>query len=153
MLDRLVGYKLSPWLWKQVYRGLSAGRVQSVATRLICEREEEIQAFKPVEYWTVEGIYCTEEKESFKAKLTQVDGKEAKIHNAEEADRVVRGILKQPAEITSVTKRKSSVRQNRRTRLPQCSRMRSTVLISAPKRRWLLPRCFMKGLKYRGTDM
>ncbi|MFR6111198.1 MAG: hypothetical protein ACLUIQ_07435 [Dialister invisus] len=49
-----------------------------MATRLICEREEEIQAFKPVEYWTVEGIYCTEEKESFKAKLTQVDGKEAK---------------------------------------------------------------------------
>lgn len=153
VLDRLVGYKLSPWLWKQVYRGLSAGRVQSVATRLICEREEEIRAFKPVEYWTVEGIYRTEEKESFKAKLTQVDGKEAKINNAEEADRVVRGILKQPAEITSVTKRKSSVRQNRRTRLPRCSRMRSTVLISAPKRRWLLPRCFMKGSKYRVTDM
>ena len=106
VLDRLVGYKLSPWLWKQVYRGLSAGRVQSVATRLICEREEKIRAFKPVEYWTVEGIYRTEEKESFKAKLTQIDGKEAKIHNAEEADRVVRGILKQPAEITSVTKTK-----------------------------------------------
>ena len=54
----------------------------------------------------MEGIYRTEEKESFKAKLTQIDGKEAKIHNAEEADRVVRGILKQPAEITSVTKTK-----------------------------------------------
>lgn len=108
VLDRLVGYKLSPWLWKQVYRGLSAGRVQSVATRLICEREEEIRAFKPVEYWTVEGIYRTEEKESFKAKLTQIDGKEAEIHNAEEADRVVRGILKQPAEITSVTKTKKA---------------------------------------------
>ncbi len=106
VLDRLVGYKLSPWLWKQVYRGLSAGRVQSVATRLICEREEEIREFKPVEYWTVEGIYRTEEKESFKAKLTQIDRQEAKIHNAEEADRVVRGILKQPAEITSVTKTK-----------------------------------------------
>ena len=106
VLDRLVGYKLSPRLRKQVYRGLSAGRVQSVATRLICEREEEIRAFKPVEYWTVEGVYRTEEKESFKAKLTQIDGKEAKIHNAEEADQVVRGILKQPAEITSVTKTK-----------------------------------------------
>lgn len=50
VLDRLVGYKLSPWLWKQVYRGLSAGRVQSVATRLICKREEEIRAFKQEEY-------------------------------------------------------------------------------------------------------
>ena len=57
VLDRLVGYKLSPWLWKLIYRGLSAGRVQSVATRLICEREEEIRAFKPEEYWTVEGLY------------------------------------------------------------------------------------------------
>ena len=62
VLDRLVGYKLSPWLWKLVYRGLSAGRVQSVATRLICEREEEIQAFKPVEYWTIEGLFETAKK-------------------------------------------------------------------------------------------
>lgn len=106
VLDRLVGYKLSPWLWKQVYRGLSAGRVQSVATRLICEREEEIRAFQPVEYWTVEGIYRTEEKESFKAKLTQIDGKDAEIHSGEEADRAVEGILKQTAEIMSVTKTK-----------------------------------------------
>lgn len=106
VLDRLVGYKLSPWLWKQVYRGLSAGRVQSVATRLICEREEEIRAFTPVEYWTVEGVYKTENKESFKAKLVQIDGKEAEIHNEEEADQAVKGILKQPAEIISVSKSK-----------------------------------------------
>ena len=56
VLDRIVGYKLSPLLWKKVCKGLSAGRVQSVAVRLICEREREIQAFVPQEYWTIEAI-------------------------------------------------------------------------------------------------
>src|SRR5207247_3086223 len=55
ILDRLVGYKLSPLLWDKVRRGLSAGRVQSVAVRIICEREREIRAFTPAEYWTVEA--------------------------------------------------------------------------------------------------
>ncbi len=106
VLDRIVGYKLSPWLWKQIYRGLSAGRVQSVATRLICEREEEIRAFTPVEYWTVEGTFKTEEKEKFKAKLVQIAGKEAELHTKEETDRVVEALLKKPADIISVTKSK-----------------------------------------------
>lgn len=106
VLDRIVGYKLSPWLWKQIYRGLSAGRVQSVATRLICEREEEIRAFTPVEYWTVEGTFKTEEKEKFKAKLIQIAGKDAELHTKEETDRVVQALLKKPADIISVTKSK-----------------------------------------------
>lgn len=106
VLDRIVGYKLSPWLWKQIYRGLSAGRVQSVATRLICEREEEIRAFTPVEYWTVEGTFKTEEKEKFKAKLVQIAGKDADLHTKEETDRVVQALLKKPADIISVTKSK-----------------------------------------------
>lgn len=106
VLDRMVGYKLSPWLWKQIYRGLSAGRVQSVATRLICEREEEIRAFTPVEYWTVEGIFRTKEKENFKAKLVQIGGKEAALQTKEETDRVVQALLKQPADIISVVKSK-----------------------------------------------
>ncbi len=106
VLDRIVGYKLSPWLWKQIYRGLSAGRVQSVATRLICEREEEIRAFTPVEYWTVEGTFKTEGKEKFKAKLVQIAGKDAELHTKEETDRVVQALLKKPADIISVTKTK-----------------------------------------------
>lgn len=106
VLDRIVGYKLSPWLWKQIYRGLSAGRVQSVATRLICEREEEIRAFTPVEYWTVEGTFKTDDKEKFKAKLVQIAGKEAELHTKEETDRVVEALLKKPADIISVTKSK-----------------------------------------------
>ena len=114
VLDRLVGYKLSPWLWRQVYRGLSAGRVQSVATRLICEREEEIRAFVPVEYWSIEATYKTEKKESFKAKLTQIDGKDAELHNGEETDAAVKGIEGKEAEVTAVTKS----RKQRKTKPP-----------------------------------
>lgn len=114
VLDRLVGYKLSPWLWRQVYRGLSAGRVQSVATRLICEREEEIRAFVPVEYWTIEALYKTEKNEPFKAKLTQIDGKDAELHNGEETDAAVKGIEGKEAEVTAVTKS----RKQRKTKPP-----------------------------------
>lgn len=114
VLDRLVGYKLSPWLWRQVYRGLSAGRVQSVATRLICEREEEIRAFVPVQYWTIEALYKTEKNEPFKAKLTQIDGKDAELHNGEETDAAVKGIEGKEAEVTAVTKS----RKQRKTKPP-----------------------------------
>lgn len=114
VLDRLVGYKLSPWLWRQVYRGLSAGRVQSVATRLICEKEEEIRAFVPVEYWSIEAMYKTEKKEFFKAKLTQIDGKDAELHNGEETDAAVKGIEGKEAEVTAVTKS----RKQRKTKPP-----------------------------------
>lgn len=114
VLDRLVGYKLSPWLWRQVYRGLSAGRVQSVATRLICEREEEIRAFVPVEYWTIEAMYKTEKNESFKAKLIQIDGKDAELHHGEETDAAVKGIEGKEAEVTAVTKS----RKQRKTKPP-----------------------------------
>lgn len=75
ILDRLVGYKLSPLLWKRYYRGLSAGRVQSVALRIIVDREREIQAFKPQEYWTVDATLLPEAGTSFTAHLTGVDGK------------------------------------------------------------------------------
>lgn len=78
VLDRLVGYELSPFLWKKVAKGLSAGRVQSVATRLIVEREREIQAFKSEEYWSLDGEFSTQTKnnqENFKADLYKRQGK------------------------------------------------------------------------------
>ncbi|MFH1171742.1 MAG: type I DNA topoisomerase, partial [bacterium] len=75
ILDRLVGYELSPFLWKKVVKGLSAGRVQSVAVRLIVEREREIQAFTPQEYWTIEGEFSKEDAHPFGAKLQKIDGK------------------------------------------------------------------------------
>ncbi|OGY82679.1 MAG: DNA topoisomerase I [Candidatus Kerfeldbacteria bacterium RIFCSPHIGHO2_12_FULL_48_17] len=76
VLDRLVGYELSPFLWKKIRRGLSAGRVQSVALRLIVEREREIGKFKPEEYWSVEGMFAaTGQTETFAATLAKKDGK------------------------------------------------------------------------------
>jgi DNA topoisomerase I len=84
ILDRLVGYTLSPFLWKKVYSGLSAGRVQSVAVRIIVDREREIQAFKPVEYWTVEAELETQKKQAFSAMLDKKDGK--KLSLGTEAD-------------------------------------------------------------------
>jgi DNA topoisomerase-1 len=76
ILDRLVGYKLSPFLWKKVIKGLSAGRVQSVAVRLIVDREREIEAFKPEEYWTIEAkLKKLKQADEFAAKLIKKDGK------------------------------------------------------------------------------
>ncbi|WNZ65019.1 type I DNA topoisomerase [Myxococcus sp. MxC21-1] len=80
ILDRLVGYQISPLLWKKVRRGLSAGRVQSVAVRLIVEREDEIKAFVPVEYWTLDALLeGPSGPPPFKAKLSKVDGKKVEL--------------------------------------------------------------------------
>jgi len=88
VLDRLVGYQISPLLWDKVRRGLSAGRVQTVAVRLVVEREREIQAFKPVEYWTLEAQLHPDRraKDSFKAKFIGVDGEPARVANGEDKD-------------------------------------------------------------------
>lgn len=75
ILDRLVGYKLSPFLWKKVYSGLSAGRVQSVAVRLIVEREDEINNFKPEKYWVIKAIFTTEDNQDYEADLAKIDDK------------------------------------------------------------------------------
>jgi len=75
VLDRLVGYELSPFLWHKVAKGLSAGRVQSVAVRLMVEREREIQAFNKEEYWSVEGMFAKKDDRNFPARLTALNGK------------------------------------------------------------------------------
>jgi len=88
ILDRLVGYQISPLLWRKVRRGLSAGRVQSVALRLICDREKEIDAFVPQEYWTVTVVLQGEQPPSFAAQLVKVGGKKAEIRTADVANAI-----------------------------------------------------------------
>ena len=95
VLDRLVGYKISPLLWTKVRRGLSAGRVQSVAVRLVCEREKDIRAFEPVEYWSLTALLEGRLPPPFKAKLVQwkdqkVDNKKFRLEN----DATVQSIVK-----------------------------------------------------------
>ncbi len=93
VLDRIVGYTISPILWKKVKRGLSAGRVQSVATRLICDREEEIENFTPQEYWSIEALLTdTASKKDFKALYYGEHGKEKKLSNAAETKAVTEGL-------------------------------------------------------------
>ncbi|MBX6422865.1 type I DNA topoisomerase [Thermosulfurimonas sp. F29] len=89
VLDRLVGYHLSPLLWEKVKRGLSAGRVQSVALRLICEREAEIRAFRPEEYWTIEAELRTLRGEDFLARLEKKEGRKLRPRSREETEAVL----------------------------------------------------------------
>ncbi len=110
ILDRLVGYKLSPLLWQKVKRGLSAGRVQSVALRLIVEREREVLAFIPVEYWNIEAELETPKKEKFTASLIEKDGKKLEVKTQEEADGHVAALEKADYSISKVTKKE--VRRN-----------------------------------------
>ena len=91
VLDRLVGYKASPLLWKTVKKGLSAGRVQTVALRLIVEREREIRAFKPIEYWSIEAL-LEKKGQRFTAKLHQVDGKKPEIGTEAQAAAILRDL-------------------------------------------------------------
>ena len=95
VLDRIVGYKMSPVLWKKVKRGLSAGRVQSVAVKLIVDREEEIEQFIPEEYWNIYATLLDEKsKKSFEAHFFGKDGKKQEIHSKEEVDVIVKEIEK-----------------------------------------------------------
>ena len=90
ILDRIVGYKLSPFLWKKVRRGLSAGRVQSVAVRLIVDREQEIESFEAQEYWSIDAkLLSASSRRAFPAKLTEVKGEKFKALNKEETDKVL----------------------------------------------------------------
>ncbi|HXG70399.1 MAG TPA: type I DNA topoisomerase, partial [Gemmatimonadaceae bacterium] len=105
VLDRLVGYKASPVLWKTVKKGISAGRVQTVALRLLVEREREIRAFKPVEYWTVEA-QLEKNGQQFTAKLHQVDGKKPVISNEAQASAILDDLKgRKTFEVTEVKRR------------------------------------------------
>lgn len=105
ILDRLVGYKISPILWKKVRRGLSAGRVQSVAVKIICDREKEIKSFKPEEYWSIDAIFKDKKTDiQFESKLNLIDNKKAKIHNQNESDKIISDLSKENFTVTRVKK-------------------------------------------------
>ncbi len=111
ILDRIVGYKLSPFLWKKVKRGLSAGRVQSVAVRLVVDRELEIRAFKPKEYWSIDGTFTAPpSRKVFSAKLVAINGKKQEINNEEESNAILKSL--EGAEYTISTVKKRVTKKN-----------------------------------------
>jgi len=105
VLDRIVGYKISPLLWDKVRRGLSAGRVQTVALRLIVEREQEIRAFVPQEYWTIHAMLDAGEPPIFEARLTKKKGEDVEVKNQEAADAIVAAVSKAKWQVASVAQK------------------------------------------------
>ena len=108
ILDRLVGYTLSPFLWKKVYSGLSAGRVQSVAVRIIVDREREIKAFKAREYWSLEAELETAKKETFSAFLSEKQNQKIEPTTKEETEKVLADIKGKPFNVSTVEEKEVS---------------------------------------------
>ena len=105
VLDRWVGYEVSPILWKKIAKGLSAGRVQSVALLLVCDREEEVVSFKPEESWSIHGNFEIQ-KAKIEAELFKIDNKKFKLKNKEESDKALEEIKKENYSIDKITEKK-----------------------------------------------
>ena len=127
VLDRLVGYKISPLLWKSIKRGISAGRVQSVALRLIVEREEAREVFKPEEYWLFKALLAADVPPPFKAELAKVGGKKAVVSNAAQAQDIEDAMAGKPFVV-------ESVEEKERERAPQPPFITSTLQQAANQR-------------------
>ena len=147
ILDRLVGYKASPILWRSIKTGLSAGRVQTVALRLIVEREREIRAFTPQEYWSIEALLA-KDGQTFEAALAKVDGHKPQLHSAEEAQAVVDAVRQTPFVVSKVEKR------NRRKN-PGAPFTTSTLQQEAAKKLGFSSRRTMRAAQdlYEGRDV
>ncbi|MBI5427098.1 MAG: type I DNA topoisomerase [Nitrospinae bacterium] len=146
ILDRLVGYKISPLLWKKVQRGLSAGRVQSVALRMVCDREKEIREFKPQEYWTIEADLEGSRPPPFQAKLFKIGADKAEIPNQAEADLILKTIGAGPFVLEDIVRKE-------RKRNPSAPFITSTLqqeasrkLNFSPKKTMMLAQRLYEGL-------
>jgi DNA topoisomerase-1 len=148
ILDRLVGYKTSPILWKTLYRGLSAGRVQSVALRMICEREKQIEDFVPQEYWSITAILETDKKESFSAKLVKIDGKNFEIATQKDAEGIISDVKDKKFVVANVTKEE-------RKRFPFAPYITSTLQQDAARRLYFSSQKTMKIAQelYEGVEL
>ncbi|RKX59403.1 MAG: type I DNA topoisomerase [Thermodesulfobacteriota bacterium] len=148
ILDRLVGYKISPLLWNKVKRGLSAGRVQSVAVRIICDREREIQAFVPEEYWTVAAQLEGSNPPPFLAKVIALKGKKLSIPDGEKAQEVVR-------DLNSADFRVAKVETKERKKYPSPPFITSTMQQeAASKLRFSAKKTMMMAQRlYEGIDL
>ena len=149
ILDRIVGYKLSPLLWRKVRRGLSAGRVQSVATRMVVDRESEIKAFNSEEYWNLDVTLArTEKSGSFVARFHGTESKKLELHSEEEVDKIVKEISKDEFYI-------KEVKRGEKQRSPSPPFITSTLQQEASRRLGMTPKRTMSIAQqlYEGVDI
>ncbi len=148
ILDRIVGYQLSPLLWKKVRRGLSAGRVQSVATRMVVEREEEIRAFQPQEYWSIDvDLQRLDGPGSFTAHY-HGEGKKRELHSETEVDEILRDVENAPFQV-------SAVKRSEKKKTPAPPFITSTLQQEASRKLGMTPRRTMAIAQqlYEGVDV
>lgn len=149
ILDRIVGYELSPLLWKKVKKGLSAGRVQSVATRMVVDREEEIEAFVPQEYWLLDArLNCGVENSSFTARFHGKGDKKQELHSREEVDEVLAAVEKAAFTV-------SNVKRGEKQKSPASPFITSTLQQEASRRLSMTPRRTMSIAQqlYEGVEI
>jgi len=149
ILDRIVGYELSPLLWKKVKKGLSAGRVQSVATRMVVDREEEIEAFVPQEYWLLDArLNCGVENSSFTARFHGKGDKKQELHSREEVDEVLAAVEKAAFTV-------SNVKRGEKQKSPAPPFITSTLQQEASRRLSMTPRRTMSIAQqlYEGVEI
>ncbi|MBQ7692599.1 MAG: type I DNA topoisomerase [Oscillospiraceae bacterium] len=149
ILDRIVGYELSPLLWKKVKKGLSAGRVQSVATRMVTDREEEIESFVPQEYWLLDArLNCGEENSSFTARFHGVGEKKQELHSKEEVDKVLAAVQDAPFTV-------DAVKRGEKQKSPAPPFITSTLQQEASRRLSMTPRRTMSIAQqlYEGVEI
>lgn len=148
ILDRIVGYKLSPLLWKKIKSGLSAGRVQSVATRMVVDREDEIKAFKSQEYWLLDADLSREDGGSFTARFHGKGGKKLELHSRAEVDAVIEAVTPAPFTV-------KSVKRGEKQRTPAPPFITSTLQQEASRRLSMTPRRTMSVAQqlYEGVEI
>ena len=147
ILDRLVGYKISPILWKKVHRGLSAGRVQSVALRIVCEREREILAFESKEYWSITLDLEGSCKPIFQAKLFKINDDKAEIVNKEEADKILKDLEGSSLVLESITKKERKRNPSAPFITSSLQQEASRKLNYSPKKTMMLAQKLYEGIK------
>ena len=148
ILDRIVGYKLSPLLWRKIRKGLSAGRVQSVATRMVIDREEEIRSFKPEEYWYLYATLSTASNETFRAVFHGTEAKKLELTSEADVQRVTQAVEGKPFTVRSV-------KHGKKQRSPSPPFITSTLQQEASRRLGMTPRRTMSIAQqlYEGVDI
>jgi DNA topoisomerase-1 len=152
VLDRLVGYKVSPFLWKTIARGLSAGRVQSVALRILCEREQEVRDFVPQEYWEIAAEFANKKGQTFLAKLFKINGKKPELPDNDKTDKILAELKEKKYTVSDIkigTKKRNPLPPFITSTLQQDA---AAKLGYAPPKTMRIAQALYEGVELKGED-